>query len=158
MLEPECAFADVFDMMDLGEEYIKYCISYALKNNMEDLLYFQKTIDRKLIERLTKLCEEPFKRITYTEAVEILQSELKRKKKRPKFEFPVEWGLELHAEHERYLTEVYFRKAVMVTGYPKKIKAFYMRQNDDGKTVAALDVLVPKVELELDLNNDYITD
>ena len=135
MIEPEMAFYDLEDDMNLAEDFLKYCINYALKNCQSDLEFLQKTYDSKLFKRLESVVESDFKRITYTEAVELLQASKR------KFEFPVEWGSDLQSEHERHLVENHFRKPVIITDYPAKIKAFYMKQNDDGKTVRAMDVL-----------------
>ena len=135
MIEPEMAFHDLEDDMDLAEDFLKYCINYALKNCKSDLEFLQKTYDSKLFKRLESVVNSEFKRITYTEAIELLQASKR------KFEFPVEWGLDLQSEHERHLVENHFRKPVIITDYPAKIKAFYMKQNDDGKTVRAMDVL-----------------
>ena len=139
MIEPEMAFADINDNMDCAEEYIKYLTSYIIKHCKEDLELFDRFIEKGLLERLQLLVDSPFERITYTEAVEILQ------KAKCDFEFPVEWGCDLQSEHERYLAEEYFGKPLIIRDYPKTIKAFYMRLNDDDKTVAAIDVIVPKV-------------
>ncbi|MBW2992766.1 asparagine--tRNA ligase [Candidatus Woesearchaeota archaeon] len=139
MIEPEMAFYDIKDNMDLAEEFVKYLINYVLKNCKEDMEFFDKWVEKGLIGRLKKVADSKFKRITYTEAVNIL---LKSGKK---FEFKVEWGNDLQAEHERYLTEQHFKCPVIVTDYPKQIKAFYMKRNKDGKTVRAMDVLVPSI-------------
>lgn len=139
MMEPEIAFADLEDDMQLAQDMIKYVISYVLKKCPQDMAFFNNFIDKGLLERLNKLVESDFAHVTYTEAVELL------KKSEQKFEYPVEWGIDLQTEHERYLTEKIFGKPVFVTDYPKEIKAFYMRLNDDGKTVAAMDMLVPGV-------------
>ena len=140
MIEPEIAFADLEDNMDLAEAMIKYIVSYVLENCPAEMEFFNKFIDKTLIERLRLLVEGgDFGRISYTEAIEIL------KKADKKFEFPVSWGMDLQTEHERYLTETVFGKPVFVTDYPRDIKSFYMRLNDDGKTVAAADMLVPGV-------------
>jgi len=125
--------------MDLAEDLLKYVMSYILKHCMTDLEFLQKTYDEQLIERLNFVLENDFVRSVYTEAVEIL------KKADQKFEFPVDWGRDLQSEHERYLVEKHFKKPVMLTDYPKDIKAFYMKQNEDGRTVRALDVLFPKI-------------
>lgn len=138
MMEPEIAFADLNDNMDLAEEMIKYLINYALEELPEEMEFFNKFIDKGLIERLNHVKDSDFERITYTEAVDILL------KSGQKFEFPVAWGTDLQSEHEQYLCEK-LGKPVIVTDYPKEFKAFYMRLNDDGKTVAAMDVLVPGV-------------
>lgn len=139
MVEPEMAFCDLEGDMDLGEAYIKHLFRTTLEKCPEDMEFFNKWVDKTTIKTLTHIVESDFERITYTKAVEILQN-VKRK-----FEFPVEWGKDLQSEHERFLTESYFRKPVIVTDYPKGIKAFYMRMNDDDKTVAAMDILLPKV-------------
>ena len=141
MVEPELAFADLQDDMDCAEAYLKHCLTHVLEHCDEDLEFFEKNISKdNLRERLRGVATSDFARITYTEAVDHV---LKAKKK---FEFPVEWGCDLQSEHERYLTEEVFKnRPVIVRDYPKAVKAFYMRENDDGKTVAAMDVLVPKV-------------
>lgn len=139
MIEPEIAFADLADDMDLAEDMLKYIINYCLDNAPEEMEFFNKFVDKGLLDRLHNVVENEFKRITYTEAIELL------KKNNDKFEYPVEWGSDLQTEHERYLTETLFKRPVMVTDYPKDIKAFYMKQNPDGKTVAAVDVLVPGI-------------
>lgn len=139
MIEPEVAFADLNDNMDLAEDMIKYIISYVLENCPEEMEFFNKFMDKGLLERLNGLVNADFARVSYTEAVELL------KKSGQKFEYPVEWGIDLQTEHERYLTEEIYKAPVFVTNYPKEIKAFYMRLNDDGKTVAACDLLVPGV-------------
>lgn len=139
MIEPEIAFADLADDMRLAEDMIKYIISYCMENAPEEMAFFNSFIDKSLIERLNSIVNNEFGHVTYTEAVEIL------KKSGEKFEYPVNWGMDLQTEHERYLTEKVFKKPVFVTDYPKDIKAFYMKQNDDGKTVAAMDLLVPGV-------------
>ena len=139
MIEPEIAFADLRDNCQLGEDFLRYLVTYALDHCHEDLDFFNQRIEKGLIEKLETLAKANFTTVTYTEAVERLQ------KSGQKFEFPVEWGLDLQSEHERYLTEKVFNGPVFVTDYPKQIKAFYMRMNDDGKTVAAMDLLVPRV-------------
>ena len=139
MIEPEMAFCDINGDMDLAEEFVKHLIHDILENCEDDLELFNKFVDKGLIERLKFVLERPFQRITYTEAVELL---LKSDKK---FEFPVEQGANLQSEHERYLTEEHFKCPITVYNYPKEIKPFYMRSNDDGKTVAAMDVLVPGI-------------
>ena len=139
MIEPEIAFADLQDDMDLAEAMVKYIINYTLENAPEEMAFFNQFIDKGLLDRLDHIVNSAFERITYTEAVEILQKSGKE------FQYPVEWGLELQTEHERYLTEEVYRKPIFVTDYPKDCKAFYMRLNDDGKTVAACDMLVPGV-------------
>ncbi len=139
MIEPEIAFADLKDDMQLAHDLIKYVISYVLENCADDMKFFNDFIDKGLIERLTALVNSEFGHVTYTEAVEILEQH------KDQFEYPVFWGCDLQSEHERYLTEQIFKRPVFVTDYPKEIKAFYMRLNDDGKTVAAMDLLVPGV-------------
>jgi asparaginyl-tRNA synthetase len=139
MLEPEMAFAELADDMDLAEKMIKYLIAYILKELPEEMEFFNKFIDTGLLERLRLVLESDFARVTYTEAIDLL------KKSGEKFVFPVEWGIDLQTEHERYITEQIFKKPVFLINYPKEIKAFYMRQNEDGKTVAAMDLLVPGI-------------
>ena len=140
MIEPEVAFAELSDIMDLEEACIKYVIRYVLDKCPDVMAFLNQFVDKGLLERLTAVAEsEDFGRITYTEAVKILEQH------KDQFEFPVYWGCDLQTEHERYLTEQIFKKPVFVTDYPKEIKAFYMRRNDDGKTVAACDMLVPGI-------------
>jgi asparaginyl-tRNA synthetase len=139
MIEPEMAFYDLTDNMDLAEEFVKYLIRYALENCLEDLEFLNSMIDKALLERLRFVLDNEFVRITYTEAVSILTSSGK------KWEYQVGWGRDLQAEHERYLVEEHFKRPVILTDYPKEIKAFYMKQNDDGKTVRAMDVLFPGI-------------
>jgi len=139
MMEPEIAFADLEDDMEVAEAMIKSVISYVLENCPQEIDFFNNFFDKGLKERLNNLVNSDFGKVTYTEAVELL------KKSGEKFEYPVEWGVDLQTEHERYLTEKIFSKPVFVTDYPKEIKAFYMRMNDDNKTVAAMDMLVPGV-------------
>lgn len=139
MIEPEMAFADLNDYMDVAEELVKYIIKYILENAPEEMNFFNSFIDKGLFERLSNVANSSFGRITYTEAVDILI------KSGQKFEYPVQWGIDLQTEHERFLTEKVYGKPIFVTDYPKDIKAFYMRANDDGKTVAAADLLVPGV-------------
>ena len=139
MIEPEIAFAGLRENMDLAEAMVKYIIRYVLENYPEEMEFFNKFIDKGLLDRLQNILDSEFARITYTEAVDILQ------KSGQKFEYPVSWGIDLQSEHERYITEKVFGKPVFVTGYPKEIKAFYMRLNDDNKTVAAMDLLAPGV-------------
>ena len=139
MIEPEMAFADLNDNMEIAEEMLKYIIQYVLDNAPEEMEFFNSFVDKGLLERLDNILNNEFGRVTYTEAVELL------KKSGHEFEFPVEWGIDLQTEHERYLTEQIFKKPVFVTDYPVEIKAFYMRLNDDKKTVAAMDLLVPGV-------------
>jgi asparaginyl-tRNA synthetase len=139
MIEPEMAFYDLNDNMDLAEEFVKYLIRYALENCREDLEFLNNMIEKGLLERLRFVLDNEFVRITYTEAVTILTASGK------KWEYPVGWGRDLQAEHERYLVEEHFKRPVILTDYPKEIKAFYMKQNDDGKTVRAMDVLFPGI-------------
>ncbi len=139
MIEPEMTFCDITDNMDLAEDFLKYLITYALEKCTDDLEFLCKMYDEELIDRLKFVTENDFKRLTYTEGVAILE------KADQKFEFPVKWGIDLQSEHERYLVEKEFKCPVILTGYPKEIKAFYMKQNDDGKTVRAMDVLFPKI-------------
>jgi asparaginyl-tRNA synthetase len=139
MVEPEMAFADLKDDMDLAERMLKYLIKYILQELPEEMEFFNKFIDTGLLDRLNLILNSEFKRMTYTEAIDIL---LKADKK---FEYKVEWGIDLQTEHERYLAEEVVKGPVFLTDYPKEIKAFYMRQNDDGKTVAAVDLLVPGI-------------
>lgn len=139
MLEPEMAFSDLTDDMDLAEEMLKYLIRYILKEIPEEMDFFNQFIDTSLISRLEALLEAEFGRLTYTEAIDILS------KSGENFKYPVAWGIDLQTEHERYLAEKVFNKPIFLTDYPKEIKAFYMRQNDDGKTVAAMDLLVPGI-------------
>jgi asparaginyl-tRNA synthetase len=156
MIEPEVAFNDITDNMDLAEDFIRYLIGYAMEHNLEDLEFLaQRLVDEEkqkpmnerselgLIEKLTMVRDNKFERITYTDAINILLESPAYKKK--KFQYDVKWGIDLQSEHERYLVEKHFKKPVIVTGYPKDIKAFYMRMNDDGKTVAAMDILAPGI-------------
>jgi asparaginyl-tRNA synthetase len=139
MIEPEMAFYDLNDNMDLAEDFVKYLIRYALENSSEDLEFLNSMIDKGLLDRLQFVLGNDFVRMTYTEAVKILMDSGK------KWEYGVGWGKDLQAEHERYLVEEHFKKPVILTDYPKAIKAFYMKQNDDGKTVRAMDVLFPGI-------------
>jgi len=139
MIEPEIAFADLNDNMNLAEEFIKYTLRYLLDNCLEDLEFFNQYISKRLIERITHVMETPFERASYTYAVRILE------KSGRAFEHPVTWGEDLQSEHERFLAEEYFSKPVIITDYPKRIKPFYMRINEDKKTVANMDVLIPKI-------------
>ncbi|MBQ4382434.1 MAG: asparagine--tRNA ligase [Oscillospiraceae bacterium] len=139
MVEPEMAFADLDDDIECMEAMLKYIINYVLKNCPDEIDFFNSFVDKGLRERLEHVAASKFGRVTYTEAIEIL------KKNNDKFDYPVEWGSDIQTEHERYLAEVIFQRPVFVTDYPKEIKAFYMRQNDDGKTVAATDCLVPGI-------------
>ncbi|MBP9477503.1 MAG: asparagine--tRNA ligase [Sebaldella sp.] len=139
MMEPEIAFADLEVTMDVAEDMLKYVIKYVLENAPEEMAFFNQFIDKSLLERLEKIVASDFGRVTYTEAIEIL------KKADKKFEYPVEWGVDLQTEHERYLAEEHFDRPVFVTDYPKDIKAFYMKLNEDGKTVRAMDLLAPGI-------------
>ncbi len=139
MIEPEMAFYDIDDNMDLAEDSLKYLMQYALDNCMDDLEFLNKMYDNELIDRLKLIVNSTFERLTYTEAVKILKAADQ------KWEYPVDWGTDLQSEHERYLVEKHFGKPVILTGYPKEIKAFYMKQDEDGKTVRAMDVLFPKI-------------
>ncbi len=139
MIEPEMAFADLEDNAECAESYLQYVVRYVLKHCSEDLAFFDQFIEKGLLERLRQVAESSFARLTYTEAIDILQ------KSGRKFEFPCDWGSDLQSEHERYIAEEYCKKPVILTDYPKEIKAFYMRLNDDGKTVKAMDMLVPKI-------------
>jgi asparaginyl-tRNA synthetase len=156
MIEPEVAFNDIVDNMDLAEDFLKYCLKYVLDHAIDDLTFLQdreaqedktKPMDERqtmpLVDRLKFVVENPFERITYTEAIDILMNSNHYKKK--KFKYDVSWGIDLQSEHERYLVEKHFQKPVIITGYPAAIKAFYMRLNEDGKTVAAMDILVPGI-------------
>ncbi len=142
MIEPEVAFYDINDNMDLAEDFIKYCVRWALEHCKDDLEFLNKMIDKTLLERLHFVVEHDFVRLTYSEGIRILEEAIAGGRK---FEFPVYWGVDLASEHERYLVEEYFKKPVILTDYPKEIKAFYMKQNDDGKTVRAMDVLFPQI-------------
>ena len=142
MIEPEMAFYDKDDLMDLEEDFIKYCVRWALDNCRDDLEFLNKMVDKTLIERLESVLKETFVRLPYTQGIEILQEAIKKGKK---FEFPCQWGDDLASEHERYLVEEYFKKPVIMTDYPKEIKAFYMKLNDDGRTMQGTDVLFPQI-------------
>ena len=139
MIEPEMAFADLIDDMEVAENMLKYVIKYVMDECPEEIAFFNQFVDKGLLERLNHVVNSEFGKVTYTEAVKLLQESGKE------FEYPVEWGIDLQTEHERYLTEQIFKKPVFVTDYPKDIKAFYMRLNEDGKTVAAMDCLVPGI-------------
>jgi len=139
MIEPEMAFYEIKENMDLAEEFIKYLVKYALDNCSDDLKFLNDMFDKELIERLRSVVSTDFVRLSYTDGVDILM------KSGEKFEYPVFWGADLQSEHERYLVEKHFNKPVILTDYPKEIKAFYMKQNEDGKTVRAMDVLFPKI-------------
>ncbi len=139
MIEPEMAFADIYDDMDLAEDMVRYCVKHIMTHCAEDLELFEKFVDPTLKQTLDNIANNSFARITYTEAIEIMQKSGK------KFEYEPKYGIDMQTEHERFLAEEYFKKPVIVRDYPKEIKAFYMRLNDDGKTVAAMDVLVPRI-------------
>jgi asparaginyl-tRNA synthetase len=139
MIEPEMAFADINDDMDCTEQYLKFCLQHVMKNCSEDMEFFNKFYDKTLLQKLQLIIEAPFQRVTYTDAMSLLQ------KSNQKFEYSATWGTDLQTEHERFLVEKHFKKPVIVTNYPKSIKPFYMHVNDDGKTVAAMDVLVAGV-------------
>ncbi|MCM1032150.1 MAG: asparagine--tRNA ligase [Odoribacter sp.] len=139
MIEPEMAFYDIHDNMDLAEEFVKYCIRYVLDHCRDDIDFLAEHFDKGLVERLEFVLHNDFVRLTYTEGVKILEES------GHKFEFPVSWGIDLQSEHERYLVEHYFKKPVILTDYPRDIKAFYMKQNEDGKTVRAMDILFPQI-------------
>lgn len=143
MVEPEVAFYEIGENMDLAEDFIKYLVNYALENCADDLAFLEKMYDKELTERLRFVTANDFVRLDYTEGVKILEEA--RDEKGVKFEFPVFWGADLASEHERYLVEQHFKRPVILTNYPKEIKAFYMKQNEDGKTVRAMDVLFPKI-------------
>ena len=139
MVEPEIAFGDIFALMELAEAMVKYIIKYVMDNCPEEMEFFNSFIEKGLFDKLNNVLNNDFGRVTYTEAIEILEKSGK------KFEFPVKWGIDLQSEHERYLAEEYFKKPVFVTDYPKDIKAFYMKLNDDNKTVRAMDLLAPGI-------------
>jgi asparaginyl-tRNA synthetase len=156
MIEPEVAFNDIIDNMDLAEEFIKYCVQWALDHCADDLKFMNDMFDKELIERLHGVLKDSFVRLTYTEGIKILVEAVADGYA---FEFPVYWGIDLASEHERYLVEEKFKRPVILTDYPKEIKAFYMKLNEDGKTVRAMDVLFPKIgeiiggsERESDIN------
>ena len=139
MIEPEMAFYEIEDNMELAEDFIRYLVQYALDHNMDDLQFLNDMFDKTLLERLQSVGKESFARLTYTQGIDILL------KSGHKFEVPVEWGMDLQSEHERFLVEQHCKKPVIMTDYPKDIKAFYMKQNDDGKTVRGMDILFPKI-------------
>ena len=142
MIEPEVAFIDLDDLMDLEEDFIKYCVQWALDNCKDDLEFLNKMIDKTLLDRLNSVLTDRFVRLDYTEGIKILEEAVANGQK---FEFPVSWGMDLASEHERYLVEHHFKKPVIMTGYPKEIKAFYMKLNEGGKTVQGTDVLFPQI-------------
>jgi asparaginyl-tRNA synthetase len=139
MVEPEIAFADLSDNADLAESFLQYIITALLEERADDLKFFAERIDKQCLERLERFVQSPFERMSYTDAVAALEKSGKA------FEFPIRWGMDLQSEHERWLTEEHVKAPVVVMNYPKEIKAFYMRMNDDGKTVAAMDVLAPGI-------------
>jgi len=142
MIEPEVAFIEIAENMQLAQDFVQFCVNWALENCKDDIEFLTKMYDNELIERLKFVVENDFVRLTYTEGIEILKNAIAKGKK---FEFPVDWGADLQSEHERYLVEEHFKKPVILTDYPKEIKSFYMKQNNDGKTVRAMDVLFPKI-------------
>lgn len=142
MIEPEVAFIDINENMQLAQEFIQYCVRWALDKCQDDLAFLSKMYDNELIDRLKNVTENKFKQLTYTEGVSILKEAIKNGEK---FEYPVDWGTDLQSEHERYLVEKHFKLPVILTDYPKEIKSFYMKENEDGKTVRAMDVLFPKI-------------
>lgn len=142
MIEPEMSFYDINDNMQLAEDFVKFCLTWALENCKEDIQFLNDMFDKELIDRINFVLANDFVRLTYTEGVQILEEAVKNGKK---FEFKVGWGIDLQSEHERYLVEEHFKRPVILTDYPKEIKSFYMKQNEDGKTVRAMDVLFPKI-------------
>jgi asparaginyl-tRNA synthetase len=139
MVEPEVSYLDIDGNMDLAEDFLKFVFARVLERNADEMAFFDQWVEKGVVDTLKSVIEKPFARITYTEAVERLT------KSGQKFEYPVQWGIDLQSEHERYLTDVVYQGPVIVTGYPKEIKAFYMKLNDDGRTVRAMDVLVPRL-------------
>lgn len=142
MIEPEVAFIDIHENMDLAEDFIKYCVQWALDHCMDDITFLAEHFDAELIERLKFVLEHPFERLTYTQCIEVLEGAVRAGRK---FEFPIYWGADMSSEHERYLVEEHYKRPVIVTDYPKEIKSFYMKLNEDGKTVRGMDVLFPKI-------------
>lgn len=142
MIEPEVAFLEIEENMDLAEDFIKHCVRWALERCADDIVFLAEHYDKELVERLKFVLDKPFKRLTYTEGIEILEAAVKAGRK---FEFPIYWGADMSSEHERYLVEEHFKTPVIVTDYPKEIKSFYMKLNEDGKTVRGMDVLFPKI-------------
>ena len=142
MIEPEVAFLEIEENMDLAEDFIKHCVRWALEHCADDITFLAEHYDKELVERLKFVLDKPFKRLTYTEGIEILEAAVKAGRK---FEFPIYWGADMSSEHERYLVEEHFKTPVIVTDYPKEIKSFYMKLNEDGKTVRGMDVLFPKI-------------
>ena len=142
MIEPEMSFYDIADNMQLAEDFVKFCLKWALDNCKDDIQFLNDMFDKELIDRINFVLQNEFVRLTYTEGIQILEEAIKNGKK---FEFRVGWGTDLQSEHERYLVEEHFNRPVILTDYPKEIKSFYMKQNEDGKTVRAMDVLFPKI-------------
>lgn len=142
MIEPEVAFLEIEENMDLAEDFIKHCVRWALERCADDIAFLAEHYDKELVGRLKFVLDKPFKRLTYTEGIEILEAAVKAGRK---FEFPIYWGADMSSEHERYLVEEHFKTPVIVTDYPKEIKSFYMKLNEDGKTVRGMDVLFPKI-------------
>ena len=142
MIEPEVALLEIEENMDLAEDFIKHCVRWALERCADDIAFLAEHYDKELVERLKFVLDKPFKRLTYTEGIEILEAAVKAGRK---FEFPIYWGADMSSEHERYLVEEHFKTPVIVTDYPKEIKSFYMKLNEDGKTVRGMDVLFPKI-------------
>jgi asparaginyl-tRNA synthetase len=142
MIEPEMSFYDIKDNMQLAEDFVKFCLTWALENCKDDIQFLNDMFDKELIDRINFVLKHEFVRLTYTEGIAILEEAIKNGKK---FEFRVGWGTDLQSEHERYLVEEHFKRPVILTDYPKEIKSFYMKQNEDGKTVRAMDVLFPKI-------------
>ena len=142
MIEPEVAFLEIEENMDLAEDFIKHCVRWALERCADDIAFLAEHYDKELVERLKFVLDKPFKRLSYTEGIEILEAAVKAGRK---FEFPIYWGADMSSEHERYLVEEHFKTPVIVTDYPKEIKSFYMKLNEDGKTVRGMDVLFPKI-------------
>lgn len=143
MIEPELAFATLTDDMQCAEDYLKYCLKYVMANNLEELKFFDQFVEKGLVERLQLVIDTPFRRVQYTEAIDILEGLIKEGK--VKFDNKVFWGVDLASEHEKHLTEKVFNGPIILYNYPKDIKAFYMKLNEDGKTVQAMDVLVPRI-------------
>ena len=143
MIEPEITFATLEDNMQCAEDYLKYCLRFVMENNLDDLKFFDKEVEKGLINRIKNVIDTPFKRLEYTEAISILEHDIKHKK--VKFENKVVWGIDLASEHEKYLTDKVFDGPVILFNYPKDIKAFYMKVNEDNTTVQAMDVLVPRI-------------
>lgn len=142
MIEPEVAFIDIHENMDLAEDFIKYCVQWALDHCIDDITFLAEHFDSELIDRLKFVLDQPFERLTYTQCIEVLEGAVKAGRK---FEFPIYWGADMSSEHERYLVEEHYKRPVIVTDYPKEIKSFYMKLNEDGKTVRGMDVLFPKI-------------